>query len=161
MEKVKTSKIAAFVNTGETAAEVWSRIRKQNELKLSYDAETEEEKYVDEEAPTTSIENYKVSIEGDHIAFKGDPIFEYLDELRQERATGTRAETDVLLVYLYDAKEDVYSAERNRASIQIKDFGGEGGGGTASISYTINFIGDHTRGTCTVKDGKPNFTKAA
>ncbi len=160
MDKIKTSKIAAFVNTGKTAAEVWSRIRKQSELKLAYDAETEEDTFVDEEAPTTSVERYKVSIDGEMVAFVGDPLFDYLDNLRQSRATGTAAETDVLLVYLYDAKESAYAAEKNRASIQIKDFGGEGGGGTASISYTITLIGDPTKGVCTVEEGEPKFTAA-
>lgn len=159
---VKTSAIAAFLNTSPSKdAETWARFRKQNELKIKYDAEVSEEKYIDEDGPTSEIENYKVSFDGEYTAYKNDPVFNYLDDLRQSRATGTAAETDVLLVYVYDSEGSAYSAERSKASITITDFGGEGGGGKAYINYTVNLNGNPERGTCTIADGKPSFTKSA
>lgn len=162
MEIVKTSKIAAFLNTAASTETdpTWSRVRKQGELKLTYNATTEEENFVDEESPTTSVERYAVSFDGEMTCYKGDPVFDYLDEIRQARATGEKCETDCLVVYLYDNEGEAYASELNKASIQINDFGGEGGGGKAKISYTVNFNGDHTRGTCTVVDGAPTFTEA-
>lgn len=163
MEIVKTSKIAAFLDTaaGGATAPTWSRVRKQNELKLKYDATTDEENYVDEDSPTTSLERYAVSFDGEMTCYKGDPLFDYLDELRQSRATGIDCVTDCLVVYIYDNTDDSYAAEKNKCSVQITDFGGEGGGGKASISYTVNFNGNHERGVCTITEGKPSFTKSA
>ena len=93
--------------------------------------------------------------------YKGDPLFEYLDNLRQNRATGTDAETKALVVYLYDETSGKYAAEQNDCTIQFSQFGGEGGGGSASLSYTITFNGDPTLGTVTVSDGVPTFTAAS
>ncbi|MCD7722691.1 MAG: hypothetical protein LUH82_01890 [Clostridiales bacterium] len=163
LTKIKTSKIAAFINTGTSSTPTWSRIRKQSELKLKYDAETTEETYIDEDSKTTEIESYAVSFEGEHVAFIGDPVFEYLDGLRQARLVGEDAKTEIVIVNIYDSDSTTgaYSAEKNEATIQISEFGGEGGGGTASISYTCSFNGDPTYGTATVTDGELTFTESA
>lgn len=158
--KIKTSKIAVFLNTGTGSSPTWSRIRKQNELNIGYDAETEENNFIDEDGPSTSVEKYKVSFDGEMVAYDEDEVFAYLDDLRQKRATGTDAETEVLMVYLYDAQDDAYVAEKNNCSVQITDFGGEGGGGTAHINYTVTLNGDPVKGTCTVTSGTPTFTEA-
>lgn len=165
MEIVKTSAIAAFLNTvpGESAP-TWSRFRKQNELNIGYDAEVETSTYIDEDGPTDEVERYKVSFDGEYVAYKDDPIFDYLDELRQSRATGTDAITDVLLVYKYDSTGEgantAYAAEKSEATITIGEFGGEGGGGKAHINYSVSLNGTPTRGTCTITNGTPTFTPA-
>lgn len=162
MDVIKTSSIAAFLNTTPSAeAESWARFRKQNEINIKYDAEVSEENYIDEDGPTSEVERYKVSFDGEYVAYKGDAIFDYLDEIRQSRATGTAAETDVMLVYIYDSEGEAYSAEKSTAAITITEFGGEGGGGKAHINYTVNLNGDPKRGTCTITNGKPAFTESA
>ena len=57
---IKTSKIAAFLNIGTTEKPEWARIKKQGELKLKYDASTSEDKFIDEDAPTTNVDSYAV-----------------------------------------------------------------------------------------------------
>lgn len=161
-EKIKTSKIALFIDTGDSkSSPIWSRVRKQSELQLKYDGSTEEDNWVDQDTPSTSLEKYAVSVDGEMTCYKGDPLFEYLDNLRQKRATGTDAETKALVVYLYDETAGKYAAELNECTIQFSQFGGEGGGGSASLSYTITFNGDPTLGTVTVSDGAPTFTAAS
>lgn len=159
MDIIKTSAIAAFINTtpGETSPS-WNRFRKQNELKIGYDAEVSEENYIDEDGPTSEVERYKVSFDGEYVAYKGDAVFEYLDKLRKTRATGASAQTDVLLVNIYDETSGSYSAEKSRAVVTITEFGGEGGGGKAHINYSISLNGNPEVGTCTIADGKPVFT---
>lgn len=160
--KIKTSKIALFIDTGDSkSSPIWSRVRKQSELQLKYDGSTEEDNWVDQDTPSTSLEKYAVSADGEMTCYKGDPLFEYLDNLRQKRATGTDAETKALVVYLYDETAGKYAAELNECTIQFSQFGGEGGGGSASLSYTITFNGDPTLGTVTVSDGAPTFTAAS
>ncbi|MCM1115607.1 MAG: hypothetical protein NC397_08945 [Clostridium sp.] len=160
MDKIKTSKLAAFINTTPNAEETYSRIRKQGELKLAYNAETSEEGYIDQDSKDTNTDSYSVGFDGELIAHTGDPVFEYLDGLRQNRAVNADAETEVIIVNMYDGDEGNYSAEKNRCSIQIGDFGGEGGGGNLSLNYTCSFNGDPIKGTATVVDGKVTFTAA-
>lgn len=159
MDIIKTSEIAAFINTtpGETSPN-WNRFRKQGELKIGYDAEVSEENYIDEDGPTSEVERYKVSFDGEYVAYKGDAVFEYLDKLRKTRATGASAQTDVMLVNIYDETSGSYSAEKSRAVVTITEFGGEGGGGKAHINYSVSLNGNPEAGTCTIADGKPVFT---
>ena len=160
-KKIKTSAIAAFINTGTNSDPTWTRIRKQSELKLSYNGETQEDNWVDQDTPSTSLEKYSVSFDGEMTCFKDDPLFTYLDGLRQSRATGTAAETQCLLIYKYDGDASTgFKAEQNNCTIQFKDFGGEGGGGSASISYTCTFNDDPTLGTAKIADGAPTFNAA-
>ena len=57
------------------------------------------------------------------------------------------ARTEICLVYLYETETSgAYPAEKNVCSIQIDDFGGDGGGSNV-INFTINFVGDAVQGT--------------
>ena len=89
-------------------------------------------------------------------AMQGDPVFDFVDGLRRKRAVLDDARTEVCLVYLYDeATGGAYPAEKNTCSIQIDDFGGEGGGSNV-INFTINFVGDGVAGT--FNPGTKTFT---
>ena len=57
------------------------------------------------------------------------------------------AETDIVNVWAYEAGgPTAYPAEKQNVSIQIDEFGGDGGS-SVKINYTINFIGDPVPGT--------------
>ena len=73
---------------------------------------------------------------------KGDPVFEFVDGLRKKRAVLQEARTEICQVYMYEeATAGAYPAEKNTCSVQIDDFGGDGGA-SAVINFTINFVGD-------------------
>lgn len=153
LKKIKTSKIAAFINTGTTDTPKWARIRKQGELKLSYNAETTEDAYIDSDTTETNLDRYAVSFEGELTAHAGDPVFDFIDDLRIARATDEDSEVQLLIVYTYKTDTaGAYKAELNKGSIQISEFGGEGGGGNSTLSYTCAFNGDPTITTATIGD---------
>ena len=80
-------------------------------------------------------------------AHKGDAVFDFVDNLRRKRAVLDEARTEICMVYLYEeATGGAYPAEKNTCSIQIDDFGGEGGGSNV-INFTVNFVGDAVEGT--------------
>lgn len=160
---IKTSKIAAFLNIGTTEKPEWARIKKQGELKLKYDASTSEDKFIDEDAPTTNVDSYAVGFDGELTCYTDDKVFSYIDGLRRNRATGSEAETECVVVYMYDGDTTAgFAAEKNRCVIQTSEFGGEGGGGKVSLNYSCNFNGDPEIGTATVtSDSGLTFTKTA
>lgn len=154
--KVKRSQLAAFLNTGTTETPVWSLIGKGvTGQTIGYNPQTNTEQYIHEDSATTSVDSYQVNIPTPQTAYAGDPVFDYVDNLRQQRAIGTDAETDVLIVYLYT--QSPYKAEKCRAAIQIDDFGGDGGASVV-LNYTINLNGDPELGTVVITDGVPVFT---
>ena len=148
MGKIKRSKFAAFLNTGASSAETWSLIGDGvTSMTISYNAQTSEETYINQDSGTTDVESYKPTSAVPMTAIQGDPVFDFVDGLRKKRAVLEDARTEICLVYLYEAEQTgAYPAEKNICSIQIDDFGGEGGGSNV-INFTMNFVGDAVEGT--------------
>ena len=156
--KVKRSDFMAFLNTGTKEGPVWSRMGKGiTSQVVSYNPATTSETYIDEDSATTNLDSYSVNIATPQTAYKGNAVFDFVDKLRQNRAVGSDAQAEVLLVYAYDkTSENVFKAEKNNAVLQIDDFGGEGGGSVV-LNYTVNLNGDPILGTATVENGAVTF----
>ncbi len=156
MDKIYTPKVALSLNTGTAASPVWTRVGKGvTSLSLKYDAQTTTEQYINESSATTSTDSYQVATDVPLTCYAGEPIFEFIDNIRRNRAVGTAAEVQALIVYLY--KSTPYAAELNNASIAISDFGGDAGSPVV-INATLSFNGDPTLGTCVVTNGIQVFT---
>ena len=159
-KKIKRSKFAAFLNTGTAAAEEWSLIGNGvTSLTVAYNPQTSDETYIHQDSGTTDVTSYKPTSAVPMTAHKGDPVFDFVDNLRRKRAVLGDARTEICLVYLYDGEDGAtsYPAEKNTCSIQIDDFGGEGGGSNV-INFTVNFVGDAVEGTFDPETAK--FTEA-
>ena len=148
MGKIKRSKFATFLNTGTAETPTWSLIGNGvTSMVVSYNPQTSDETYVHEDSGTTDVESYKPTSAVPMTAIQGDPVFDFVDGLRRKRAVLEEARAEVCLVYIYDGDSaGAYPAEKNTCSIQIDDFGGEGGGSNV-INFTINFVGDAVEGT--------------
>jgi hypothetical protein len=147
--KIKRSLFATFINTTPSAEAASYAIMGKGitSQKVDYGPEATSETYVSDDNATTDIESYKPKIATQQTAFAGDPVFDFVDGLRQNRAVMHAAETDVVMVYLYGtATSGAYPAEKNTVSIQIDDFGGDGGK-AVEINYTVNLKGNPTKGT--------------
>lgn len=160
MEKIKRSLFATFLNTGTSETPVWSRMGKGiTSQNLSYNPNVTTEQYIDEDNAYSSVDSYAPSVDGTQTCYKGEPVFTYIDALRQSRAVGSALETEVLFVYLYDGTETAYKAEKNACVIQLGEFGGDGGG-SVQLTYTIGLNGDPVLGTAAIADGTVTFTAA-
>ena len=147
MGKIKRSKFAAFLNTGGST-ETWSLIGDGvTSMSVSYNPQTSDETYIHQDSGTTDVESYKPTSAIPMTAIQGDAVFDFVDGLRKSRAVLDDARTEICLVYLYETETSgAYPAEKNVCSIQIDDFGGDGGGSNV-INFTINFVGDAVQGT--------------
>jgi len=115
--------------------------------KLSYNPKVLEETYISEDAANISVESYAPTMPVEQTAIGGDDVFDFIDALRVSRAVLSDAETTIVNVWMYeDGGPTAYPAEQQKVSIQIDDFGGEGGS-AIKINYTINFIDDPIPGT--------------
>lgn len=145
---IKRSLFAIFLNTGTTQTPVYSLMGEGiTSQVVNYNPQTSEETYIHQDSGTTEIESYRPTIPTPQTAVKGDAVFEFIDSLRKNRAVLADAHSDVVMVELYGtATSGSYPAQKNTCSIQIDDFGGDGGTKLA-INYTINLIGDPVDGT--------------
>src|SRR5690349_19736948 len=141
--KIKRSQFKLFMNTTPATTATYSLVGDGVTAgTINYNPETTTETYITQDNATMTLERYAPTFPIEAQALEGDPVFEFVDNLRRTRAVGTAAETDVLLVYMYETpvSTDQYPAEKQPVSIQIDSFGGDGGK-TTRINYTINFRG--------------------
>lgn len=124
----------------------------------TYEASETSETYIVNDNATTTIDSYAVSLDGEMKCIFGDEVYDFINGLRYKLATGTDAETTVLLVDKYDVDESqAFKAQKFDCSISISSYGGDGGA-TPTIGFKINVNGDPVNGTVTMSSGTPTFT---
>jgi hypothetical protein len=143
MSKIKRSLVKTFLNTGTPAAPVWVLIGDGVVSgKITYSPKTVSETYISDDNATIYVDSYEPNLPVEAMALSTDAAFVWLDALRKARGVLSSAETEIVNVWLYQKPGFThYPAEKQMVSIQIDDFGGDGGSAT-KINYTINFIGD-------------------
>ena len=123
-----------------------------------YNAEKTAEKWIIERTKRTAIDSYGPSSGVEQTAYKGDEVFEFIDNIRYRMLTGTEAQTHLLEVDKYSVTNEestpTYRARMWDVAIEISSNGGE----TAKIKYNIDYSGDPTFGTVTFNKGVPTFS---
>lgn len=145
-EKIKSSKVAAFINTTpKEESPTWSRMGKGiSSLPISYGAKTTSETYIDEDNASTTVDGYDINTDTEQVAMKGEPVFDYADGLRKSLATGSDCETSVILAEIYDLTltDGKYTGTVKvfGATVVITDFD-LSGGEVVKIKYKVSFNG--------------------
>jgi len=155
VNRIKRSQFKSFLNTGTLLAPVWSLIGVGITAgSIAYNPNVEEETYIHEDNATITVDNYLPKFPLEASAVQGDSVFSYLDVLRKSRKTFSEAETEVVNVWIYNAPiSDYYPGEKQSCSVQIDEFGGEGGA-SVKINYTVNFLGEPILGRFNPSLGK-------
>lgn len=145
---VKRSLFKSFLNTTPSATATYSLISDGvTSGTINMNPQTTTETYIGEDTAHQEVESYQPSMPVQAVAKPGDGVFDFVDGLRKSRAVLDDAKTDIVNVYLYEpAVSGAYPAEKQDVSIQIDNFGGDGGA-KVTINYTINYLGSAVRGT--------------
>jgi hypothetical protein len=125
----------ALVGNGVTAAEIDMGPKVNNE------------QYLAEDSGTSSLESYSPKIPVKNVAMLNDEVFDFIDQLRLDRAVLGDAETDIVHVWQYETgTPPSYPAELQKVAIALEDIG-DAAGNPVELNYTINYIGDPVPGT--------------
>lgn len=152
---VKKHKIGLFVNTGTASSPTWKRIKKSTELTIAMNTETEEYDYIADENPTTVIQQYKPAIEQALTMYEDEDDFNYFWDLFYDTVTGKDAETEVMLVFMFDGDNTAgYKAWKCGCTINFENLNAV----DSSLNFNINFAGTITKGTATVTGTAPDLT---
>lgn len=148
MAKIKRSEVMTFMDITPSSTATYKLIGDGVTTgAIGYNPKTTEETYIHQDSATITVESYAPTMAVEAIAVSGDDVFEFIDGLRVARATLDDAETTIVNVWAYESGgPTAYPAEEQEVSIQIDEFGGDGGT-AVKINYTINFIGDPVVGT--------------
>ena len=147
------------MNTGTSEVPVWSRIGKSTVFDLVLNAVTEENDFIEDEMATTDITSYKPSLAQELQCNKGDAAFDYLYDMFYNLPTGEDVKKNLLIVFdgnqgTEEAPE--FRAWNTQATLTLDHF--DSVAEKIYFNFAINSI---ERGTATVAEGKPNYTKKA
>jgi len=160
MRKIDRTEWVDFLNTTPSSdTPTWSIIGVGiTDKATDYNAEKTEEKWIIHKNKNVTVDSYGLSSGVEQTCYKGDPVFELVDEIRYRLKTGTDAQTTLLEIDKYSAtsgETPTYRARLWTVSIEVTSNGGD----TAKINYTIDYVGDPTFGTVTFANGVPTFTE--
>lgn len=147
------------MNIGTIEEPVWARIGKSTIFDLVLNAQTEENDFIENEMTVTDITSYKPELAQELQSNKGDSAFDYLYEMFYNLPTGEDVKKPLLVVFDGNQgtdEEPVFRAWNTMATLTLDHFD--------SVAEKIYFkfsIYSIERGTATVTDGKPVFTKTA
>jgi len=148
MNSVLREMIAHFLNTTPADAATYNIIGPGvTSLDVNMNPKTIEEQYVHESVGTTEVVGYQPNAPVEASAKFGDPVFDFVDDLRTNQAVGEDAKTDLVEVFLYKVEvEGQWPALQWPVSIQIDNGPGGEAGGMAKLKYTINYNGSPIHG---------------
>ena len=161
IRKIDRTEWVDFLNTTPSSSNpTWSIIGVGiTDKATDYNAEKTEEKWIIHKNKNVTVDSYGLSSGVEQTAYKGDPVFELVDEIRYRLKTGSDAQTTLLEIDKYSASTSggttTYRARLWTVSIEVTSNGGD----TAKINYTIDYVGDPTFGTVTFNEGVPTFTE--
>ncbi len=159
LTKIDRTEWVEFLNTAPDKQEPnWAIIGVGiTDKSTDYNTEKSEEKWIIHKNKNVTIDSYGLTSGVEQTCYKGDEVFEFIDDIRYRLKTGTKAETTLLEIDKYSvANEDTtpkYRARLWTVAIELSSYGGD----TAKINYTINYTGDPTFGTVTFNNGIPAF----
>lgn len=146
---IKRSLQAVLLNTTPSAeTPTYNRVgHGVTDMSISYNPQVTTEQDVTQDTAETEVTGYQPNIPASQKARKGDPVYDFVNELRRKRATFDDCKTDIVLVDLYDGDEtNGYTAEKQPVAVQVDEYGGAGSD-PLTLGYTINFCGDSVEGT--------------
>ena len=126
--------------------ENWVRLGKDlEEYSVELNPDTETSKNILGES-TFKHNGYEVSADADpYYAEVGDPLFEKLQEIVDERITGDGCKTKVLEVHMWEGDETAYTAWKQECYVVPNSYGGDTSG--YQIPFTVYYTGERVKGT--------------
>jgi len=126
--------------------------------KVSMNPSITEETWIHERNARKFLESYAPVLPVEASCRRGDPVFEYVDNLYRTQARGADAVSSIVNVYLYETEvAGEFPATKYAVVTSVDDFGGDGGLRNM-LSFTFNYQGDPIQGTFnpTTKAFTPN-----
>lgn len=156
MDKITREQFVSYLNTTPAdESETWSLLGIGiTSYGIAYNPQVTTEKWIIHKSATSSLDSYQRQGDVSQKCYKGDPVFEYINEIRRKNGIGAEVQTKVLDIDRYDSTvEGTYKATKSDVIIAITNYMAE----DAVIEYTIYYNGDPEQGTVTFADEVPTF----
>lgn len=160
-KKVTRDQIATYLNVTptETTAD-WAIVGVGvTDYGQSYNPQTTTEKWIINKNATTSLDSFQIQADASQQCYFGDPVYDFVNELRRNASVGDKVTTQVLDIDLYDStgtgEQITYKATQYECAVVVTSYAT---GENPVIEYSIYYNGDPQVGTVKITSGKPVFT---
>ena len=156
-DKITREQFASFLDTTpEALSETWGLIGVGiTSYGIAFNPQVTTEKWIIHKVATSSLDSFQRQGDVSQKCYKGDPIFEYVNNLRRTCGIGAKVQSSVLDVDMWDeASTGVYKATKSDVIVVVTNYMAE----DAVIEYTIYYNGDPVEGTVTIAQGVPTFS---
>ncbi len=160
--KVTRDQIATYLNvTPEALSKDWEIVGVGiTDYGQDYNPQTTTEKWIIHKNATTTLDSFQIQASASQSCYYGDPVYDFVNNLRRTGAVGSKVETEVLDIDLYDSTEagglTTYKATLYKCAVVLTSYAK---GENPAIEYDIYYNGDPVLGTVTFTDGVPTFTE--
>lgn len=160
--KVTREQIASYLNTTpETGSPTWSIIGVGiTDYGQSFNPQVETEKWIIHKNATSTLESFQIQGDVSQKCYFGDPVYDYVNNLRRTAGVGNAVNTQVLDVDMYDAEgtgaNAKYKATLYDCAVVVTSYAT---GESPVIEYSIYYNGDPKIGTVTIVEEAPTFTE--
>ena len=161
--KVTREQIASYLNIKPGSEAVWAILGVGiTDYGQSFNPQVTTEKWIIHKNATSSLDSYQIQGDVSQKCYFGDPVYDFVNNLRRTAGVGSKVETQILDIDLYDSTgEDTaisYKATMYDCIIAVTSYAT---GENPVIEYSIYYNGDPKVGTVTIADGAPTFTPDA
>lgn len=151
-------KCMVFIDVSKSDKRDWARIGKSTMFDLALNPNINTQDYIEDAMPRDEVDYYKPELPQELATYEGDKAFDYVWDMFYDMPVGTDLNKHVLLVFpkntgTGDAPK--FQAWETDSTIILNNFNSV----DKKVSFSIK-INDIDRGTATVSEGTPDFTKA-
>lgn len=155
MKKLTRNQYIPFLDVSKDStfvANTWKRIDYSTIFELTMNEQEEDMDYICFENAVTEINSNKPELPQEIACYEGNPIYDFMFEQFFNMPTGSDVKVPFLMCFGGSTKK----AWRCMATITSKVLNTVEG----KITFTIKMGGDIEKGTYSISDGSPTFTKA-
>ncbi len=164
LERLTNTDKVDFLNITPKAADPsWALIGTGiTSIDNAYNAKVSDEHWVAETNERHALDGYALGVDLNQTAYKGDGVFEFVDDIMYYMKKGKDCETTKLEVYKYRVDETGDTPKYDARLLNVlvvPDSDSREGGNALKVKYKIQVQGDPKFGTVTFANGKPVFAE--
>lgn len=159
--KITKDKVAPFLDTSGTINEggtwnpTWKRIDKSTIFDLAFNPQSETQDYIAYETAIEEISGYQPELPQEIALYRGNPIYDYIESLCFNLEVGDALRIPLLLLWPPQENGTIKAWQVEECRLLLDNYNSVEG----KVSFTLKIGGNIERGTATVSDGVPVFTK--
>ncbi len=166
--KVTKDKVAIYLDTSKSITTPswvpeWKRIEKSTIFDLAFNPQSTTEDYIAYETAIEEISGYQPEIPQEIAMYRGDPIYDYIEDLVYDLQVGDALRVPVLLLFPPELDNEgklageIKAWQIKEARLLLSNFNSVEG----KITFTLKLGGTYGRGTVEVSNGVPVFSEKA